>query len=616
MMAMDEDQIDELLMRWDELRAQGRVVTAEELCQDFPQLLEEVRRRLDNLQSTAWMDDKSDGTEVEPESLVPRTLGKYRLETRLGVGGFGEVWKAFDPALERFVAIKIPRPERLGSYSRFIDEARKIARLRHPGIVTVYDFGRDGEICFIVTELVDGGSLADRIEEDPPDLFTSLKWVVQIADALHHAHQQGIVHRDVKPANVLIDNDGNLVLTDFGIAVNEDEVVNQRPSTPGTLVYMSPEQIEAMQTDRRTDIYSLGIVLYQLLTGNRPYDGESSFEVQNAILEAKPRLPSQLNEQIPETVERMCLKAMAHSPADRYSTAKAFADDLRVFLRPKRHWKKVAAVSSAIIAVLVLTAGRWIRTEQATANKIVRQAQDQGVQAQELVHSKLAEIEKQYGVPTPKASLNGQDTNVERALPDVALDKLKGKSARTPARNLTIFESDIDLSGHDLSVADYEQLGRHFALRRLVLANTPTTDVQLDQLQSVSLLERLDLSGTKISDAAVEKLSSLAALQYLNLARTGITDLSLRQLGSMRLRELSLAGTKVTDDGLQQLAQRNGAGDFLDNLDLSNTAITDASVPSLISMKRLVRLVVKGTKLTDAGVERVKGVLPKCQVER
>lgn len=153
-------------------------------------------------------------------------------------------------------------------------------------------------------------------------------------------------------------------------------------------------------------------------------------------------------------------------------------------------------------------------------------------------------------------------------------------------------------------------------MRQLVLANTPTTDVHLDHLRSTLGLERLDLSGTRISDEGIEKIANLPLLHDLALDRTGITDRSLKRLGTMRLQQLTVGNTRITDQGIKQLAQRQGAGDYLNDLDLTGTAISDASIPSLISMHRLNRLAIAGTKLTDEGVKHLKMALPKCQVER
>lgn len=339
---MDEERILDLLVQWDDLRLQGRDISPEELCGECPELLNEVRIRVKGLKATEWMNKQGgEPTLVPKPTFLPNmNLGKFRLESLIGDGGFGQVWKAFDPILRRDVAIKIPHTESMASFDQFIEEACKVARLPgHPGIVQVYDAGKDGDVCYIVSSFIDGCTLAERIDLKPTEVSTALEWVAQIADALHYIHTEGIIHRDIKPSNILLGKDDKPCITDFGIALDADESLEVRTDTHGTLAFMSPERLAGEPTDRRTDIYSLGVVFYQLLTGTLPYKGNSPFDVQNAILEGRPTPPSQFNDQIPPQVERLCLKAMARRSDDRYFTAKAFADDVRVYVDPKERWR-------------------------------------------------------------------------------------------------------------------------------------------------------------------------------------------------------------------------------------------------------------------------------------
>ena len=607
---MNEEQILDLLVRWDDLRSQEKEISPEELCSECPELLEEVRRRIASLKATAWMEKSGDEPSPKPAPTVGmphKTLGEFRLDSLIGDGGFGEVWKAFDLALKRNVAIKIPKKNNLASFDQFIEEACKVARLpRHTGIVQVYEVERDGDTCFIVSDFIDGCTLAKRIDNNPPDVPTALEWVAQIADALHYAHGEKIVHRDIKPSNILLSKDDKPLITDFGISVDEDEPLDHRAATRGTLEFMSPEQVGGGPVDRRTDIYSLGVVFYLMLTGRLPYQAKSDYVVQKAILEGRPKRPSQINDKIPKRAERICLKAMARDPADRYLTAKAFADDVRAYLNPRGPWRKVAVIGSTVVLVLALLVGRWVWNAQEDARDTGRKVEQQTIQVQDRVNTVLADVEKNYGVPRPKAS---------------SIEPTPESKPETPAREkglprLSFSDMTVDLTSHELADADFEQLGRHIVLRRLVLTNTPTTDTQLDQLRSVPGLERLDLAGTHVSDAGVERLTNFAALQDLSLARTSITDASLKPIGSVRLRVLDLSNTKITDVGVKHLARRYGTGDSLTDLNLAGTSITDSCVSSLASMPRLVRLVVTETKLSEEAVKQLQVALPKCQVER
>ena len=272
-------QLQELIDRWENLQEQGKDVSAQELCREHPELLEELKRRIKALKAMAWLTDSDtpddDGQQEADHAPLPPTLGRYRLDERVGMGGFGQVWKGYDPELQRRRGSQGAAPDRLSPQQAeiFVEEARKVARLRHPGIVPVHDVGRDGKYCFIVSDFIEGGNLADRLKNGPCDWRESARLMADVADILDYAHQQGFVHRDIKPANILLDQDGQPYLTDFGIATTKAEI-DHVPSI-GTLAYMSPEQLSQSQFDVRSDIYSLGVVLYEMLTGARPFSAKT-----------------------------------------------------------------------------------------------------------------------------------------------------------------------------------------------------------------------------------------------------------------------------------------------------------------------------------------------------
>jgi curli biogenesis system outer membrane secretion channel CsgG len=236
--------------------------------------------------------------------------------------------------LNRAVAIKLPSPQRLASQEHreaFLREARKVAQLRHPGIVPVHDIGQDGPYYFIVWELIEGGSLADRMRCGRIPLNESVRIVAEVAEALHYAHQRDVVHRDVKPGNILLDARGKAVVADFGVAATEDELLKEDGIICGTLAYVSPEQVrgQSRRITARTDVYSLGVVLYELLTGRLPFKAKTYEDLRQSIISGEPRPPRTIDDSIPPEIEAVCLKSLAREPGDRYSTAADLARQLR-----------------------------------------------------------------------------------------------------------------------------------------------------------------------------------------------------------------------------------------------------------------------------------------------
>ena len=355
----DRDVLAELLLRWEELFERGQDTPAAELAAERPDLASELARQIEALKAVSWMTQPlKEGPQSPEVSAVGggRLGARYRLETLVGAGGFAEVFRGFDERLQRPVAIKLPRPGRVGPRDAFLAEARRVARLRHEGIVPVYDVGIDGDSCFIVSEFLGGGSLADRLADRRPSPEEALRWVTEVAEALEYAHLHGVVHLDIKPANILIDHHERAKLADFGIAQSAAKSGAAGPSL-GTLRYMSPEQLLGKATDHRSDIFSLGIVLHEILTGKVPYQSLEPQRLKRDILAGNPTIAAGLS--VP--LRSVCSQSLSLDPHRRHASAAEFAAEVRRASGPAgkaRLWWPLIAGVLGLIAVTGFLASR------------------------------------------------------------------------------------------------------------------------------------------------------------------------------------------------------------------------------------------------------------------
>ena len=523
----DEDLLADLLLRWEELHEQGQAAPAEELCRDSPHLALLLADRIRSLQVTAWMggpDDEGGTPPDAPGPDAPRTLaGRYRLDEKVAEGGFADVWKGFDLELRRTVAVKMPKPGRLHSTERFLAEARRVARLKHPGVVPVFDVGQEHEVCFIVSEFVEGGSLADRIATNRPTPQDAARMVAEVAETLAYAHRQGFVHRDIKPANILLDHHGRALLADFGIAHSPGDGTDG--GSFGTLAYMSPEQVEGNPVDHRTDIYGLGVVLHELLVGYLPHEATDPVQLRRLIVSGTVASLSGISKE----GEGICRKCLGRNPADRYQDAAELAQELRrtaFIVRPARISQRLLAL--IVVAFIGLIGFFAVRT-------VLDRNPSPVAEAKTTPPNEKRAVEWVY-------SVGGFVNDTKRS------DQLAEPWA---VRSVYLHRDRCDGKVTDAGLARLEGLPD---LDTLNLGGAKIDGSGLAHLRESRSLKWLSLECTHVDDAGLLPLAAFPDLTYLNLLSTPVTDASVDVLVKLpRLEMVVVSGTKMTEAGGEKL---------------------------------------------------------------
>lgn len=352
----DDDKIADMLLLWEEAGERGETISAEELCRDSPELLDALRERIRLLEKAGWLRQSSATGSVKPRTLVER----YALEQLIGSGGYAQVWRAYDLQLHRHVAVKVPKPNRTlttEQVDEVLAEARQVARLKHPNIVTVHDVVREGAGYFIVADLIEGQTLAERMERERMPVADAVNLLAQVARVINFAHTQGVIHRDLKPANIFLDHVGQPHVGDFGLARSREDLIDGSDRR-GTLAYSSPEQLEGQSLDGCSDIWSLGVILFEMLTGRQPFTDDNPVRLQQTILSGTPpALPG-----VPEPLAEVCLRCLARQPKNRFARGNDLAVALEAALRAKKSQRwllPVGILALALTGIIVWTL--WLK---------------------------------------------------------------------------------------------------------------------------------------------------------------------------------------------------------------------------------------------------------------
>lgn len=670
-----EDRIAALLLHWEERREAGDECVAADLCCECPELIPELQKRVEALRSLGWIDENSGSSPTwrgaasgastsnpgrastaAPALLPGDRLGNYDIVERLGSGGMGEVYKAVHRKMRRAVAVKILPPwiaRRAGAVGRFQQGIRTLASMVHPNIVRAYDADEAGATHFLVMEYIEGEDLASFVKSHGPlKLADAVDCILQAARGLAYAHERGVIHRDVKPSNLLRDRGGTVKVLDMGLArcrdfVNgahesppgasggEDEGVTGHGAVFGTVDFMSPEQaLDPRAVDERSDVYSLGCTLFYLLTGRAPFRRDTSVNTLLAHRD-EPRPSLGLTGREALAAEATFRRMVAASPGARQSSMRQVLDELELVVAKKRTsstapWRWRLAMAAALCLAVVALAALMLkfRTRDGT---IVVEVSEPGARVEffdaenrleltRLGHEQTLSISIEPGkhrlkvekpgfqVFTREFSLKSGDreTVVVRLDPLPKPPSVNGGLDQAAAEWVLSVGGDVTvLDGtEERKIAGLAQLpSSGFQLIEARLWNKTAGEVgDLSRLVGLSHLRAISLWLTPVDAAMMRNAAQIRALRDLDLRGTRANAATVAEIVRLPLKRLLLIDTDLTENALLEL----GRLESLEELGLEGLPATDRVLSRLGGLKSLRKLYLSGTPVTDQGLANLR----------
>ncbi len=563
-----------------------------------------------------------DGTVIEePKAFRHSFAGKYQFVCEIGSGGMGVIYKAKQPLLDRYYAIKMLnlRTANQHALARFHQEAKAACTLNHPNVISVHDFGfTENQDPYMVMDFVDGMSLSNLIATIGSIPYReALRIFVQIADGMNHAHALGVLHRDLKPSNVMLSNpessSAEVKIVDFGIAkINRAEDCSSLTQTGdvfGSPLYMSPEQASGKRVDARSDIYSLGCLMYEVLTGKPPLQADTMIQTMFMHLNTRPPALVQKAEGkvFPVGLEYVVQKCLEKEPSRRYQTMYELKLDLikilaeqsikeQKFLPPakKKRSPNLSECLQIVFATFVFLAAGYSIVQQFAMHALVERREEEALTTEKKLTSALQELDSQ-----PLEGITAEAFTLQEIAQRKDSIDFPGMVADDAA--LKLLEGNVRIRSLGLRSSNISPTGfKHLQfpnLQRLDLQDNEISVELLDAITHLPELNSLSLSTTTLTDLDLMQISKINKLTALNLTRTRITDKGCKILAGMTsLQELHIsANLQISDTGVSELKNLKN----LQLLDLNHTSVTDTGIASLKLLPNLTDLILDSTHVTD-----------------